>query len=115
MKRKNKNAFHKKKKEFRFHNVIVQKHNGKTKIRHPAYIFLEEGNLYIYVSLTHSQNVDEHIVITLKENPNDERNSYWIAEIKEDLKSSFSRKQQDWKMSTEDDEKIREFFYKIKK
>ena len=47
MKRKSKNAFVKKKKEFRYHKVeAITKSGNKKNIWHPSYVFLEKGNVY---------------------------------------------------------------------
>ena len=48
MKKKNKNATIRKKKEFRYHKVKVKNKSGKEiDIKHPCYIFLQIGNIYI--------------------------------------------------------------------
>lgn len=96
MKRKSKKQIIKKKNEFRYHNVVIINEFGKEiKIRHPSYVFLEKGNVYIYVSITHSKNIENYIVIELRENPNpkDKNKSFWAAEIKEDTKDRFGRRQ----------------------
>ena len=87
MKKKSKKAIIRKKKEFRYHKIPVKSTKGKIhNIRHPVYVFLEKGNIFIYVSITHSDHIDNTIVIQLRNNPNpnDKRESYWVAEIKED-------------------------------
>ena len=115
MKRKTKNQIAKKKKEFRYHNIEIVNENGSiTKIRHPSYVFLEKGNIYIYISITHSDNVENAIVIKLRKNPNpqDKRDSYRIAEIKEDTKDRFSKRLKKWVMDCEDDKEIREEYKK---
>ena len=115
MKRKSKRQITKKKNEFRYHNVIVINQFGKeTKIRHPTYIFLEKGNIYIYVSITHSNDIENHMVIKLRKNPNpkDKCLSFWIVEIKRDTKDRFGRKQKDWKINIEDEKDIREEYKK---
>ena len=59
MKRKTKKQTIKKKKEFRYHNIVTfNKRGKKIKIRHPTYVFLEKGNIYVYVSITHSSESD---------------------------------------------------------
>lgn len=115
MKRKTKNQIAKKKKEFRYHSIEIVNENGSiTKIRHPSYVFLEKGNIYIYISITHSDNVENAIVIKLRKNPNpqDKRDSYRIAEIKEDTKDRFSKRLKKWVMDCEDDKEIREEYKK---
>lgn len=99
MKRKSKKQVLRKKKEFRYHNIEIVNENGSiTKIRHPSYVFLEKGNIYIYISITHSDSVKNAIVIKLKKNPNpqDKRESYRIMEIKEDTKDKFSKRLKKW-------------------
>ena len=115
MKRKSKKQIVKKKNEFRYHNVVIINKLGKEiKIRHPSYIFLEKGNAYIYVSITHSKNVENHIILELRENPNpkDQRKSFWIVEIKEDTKDRFGRRQKRWRINIEDEKDIREEYKK---
>ena len=107
-----------KKKEFRFHKTETIK-NGKKKRKgwHPAYIFLEKGNIYIYVTITHSKKVDGLILVKMKQNPNpkDKRESYFVAKIRMDTKDNFSRRHEDWLMLEEDDMRIRELFKDTKK
>ena len=115
MKKKAKKQIFKRKKEFRYHNVEIVNNNGTTtKIRHPSYVFLEKGNIYIYISITHSDNVENSIVIKLRKNPNpnDKRESYRITEIKEDTKDRFSKRLKKWVMDIEDDKDIREEYEK---
>ena len=115
MKRKSKNAFAKKKKEFRYHKIeVITKSGSKKNIWHPSYVFLEKGNVYIYVSITHSNKVKETIVIKMKRNPNplDKRDSYWVAEIKYDTKDRFRRRRDGWSIDESDDQKIREMYKK---
>lgn len=115
MKKKNKNATIRKKKEFRYHKVKVKNKSGKDiDIKHPCYIFLQIGNIYIYVSLTHSLIINGLILIELRENPNslDLRKSYWIQEIKADLKSTFTKVLKKWKINKDDDADIRNLFDK---
>ena len=118
MKKKSKKAALKKKKEFRFHKVrVINKKGQETGIWHPAYIFLEKGNVYIYVTITHSDSVNEFLVVELKKNPNpnDNRKAYWVADIRECTKDSFRRKENGWEISDEDDIKIRKLYDTIKK
>ena len=115
MKKKNKKAQLKRKKEFRYHKIETFRHDGKKKtIRHPAYVFLEKGNIYIYVSLTHSNELDNLLLIKLSRNPNpkDNRDSYIISEIREDTVDRFSTKIDDWSMNPTDDLMIRNLFDK---
>ena len=115
MKRKSRNQQIKKKKEFRFHKVdLIDALGNITKIWHPAYVFLEKGNIYIYVSITHSSNIDSGIVIKLRKNPNpkDGKDSYWVVDIKEDTKDRFGKRRKDWKMDEEDDKDIRNVYKK---
>lgn len=102
-----------KKKEFRFHRiVIITDNNKKIKIWHPAYVFLEKGNIFIYVTLTHSDKINDLVLIKLTQNPNphDKRQSYFVAEIRMDTKDKFTKRQMGWKMNDLDDKTIRELF-----
>ena len=114
MKKKNKHALSRKKKEFRFKNVEILEGDGTITIRHPAYIIVQEGNVYIYVTLTHSSNVDDKLVIELRQNPNpkDSEKSYYIAEIKKDIKDQFGHKLKEWKIDKLDDADIRRLYEK---
>lgn len=117
MKNKSKNAKIKRRKDFKYHGVTIKTKRGKQrKIYHPAYVFLEKGKIYIYVSLTHSEQVGKYLMIKLKRNPNpkDDKESYIIADIKEDTKDRFRKTEKGWKLDEEDDELIRSL-YKNKK
>ncbi len=115
MKQKSKKQVLRKKKEFRFHKIEkINDKGAKTKKWHPAYVFLEKGNIYIYVSLTHSNNIDNLILIKLRKNPdpNDERDSYWVVEIKEDTKDRFGKREHGWDIDDLDDKDIRNEYEK---
>ena len=115
MKTKSKHAQLKRKKEFRY-KVILVKVEGKkiVKIRHPAYIFLEKGNKYIYVSITHSKKVKDKMVIKLikNPNPNDKRNAYYVVEVRQDTKDKFGKRLNQWLLDENDDEEIRKLYEK---
>ena len=117
MKKKSKKAKYKKIKEFRYHTVDIVKDGKKTKLRHPTYIFLEKGDLFIYVTITHSNDVNGYLVIELRKNPNPNQNtpSYYVADIREDTKDRFGRREDDWKIDLLDDDDIRKWFYSTKK
>lgn len=99
----------KRKNEFRYHNVAVQKDNGKIKSQsHPSYIWQERGNMYDYHSITHSEHVNGVALKKLRcnPNPNDSRDSYYDINSKADLKSRFGKKRKKWKMHPLDREEI---------
>ena len=111
-KQKSKKAFAKKKKEFRYHKIVIITDDGKkTTIRHPTYVFLQKGNA---VSITHSNNVSNRTVVRLRINPNpkDKRNSYRVVGIKIDTRDRFGKIQKNWKMDPADDEEIRDEYKK---
>ena len=113
MKKRNKKQTAKRRKQFRYHKIDVIRKNGKkTKILHPTYIFLEKGNVYIYVSLTHSFAIKNRIVIKLNKNPNpiDYRDSYVVVDFKEDTKDRFGDRKQDWTIDDQNDFEIREMY-----
>lgn len=112
MKSKSKKAMLKRKNEFRFHKIFNI--NGKKLARHPAYIFLEKGNIYIYVSITHSKEIDNVVLIKLRKNPNpnDKKDAYYVAEIQMDTKDTFSANKTKWKIDELDENDIRELFNK---
>ena len=72
------------------------------------------GNVYIYVPITHSSSVNDFMVIKLRKNPdpNDNRDSYYIADIRMDTKDSFSAMKKKWELDSKDDEEIRSLFNK---
>ena len=110
MKTKQNHSRYRRKKEFRYKDVETTTKNGKTKIiKHPAYIFLEKGKIFIYVTLTHSKKINDVVLIELRENPNpnDNKSSYYVAEVKEDYKNKFGSRILNWKMTYEDDKEIR--------
>ena len=102
----------KRKNEFRFHKILNV--NGKKLARHPAYIFLEKGNIYIYVSITHSKIIDNVILIKLRRNPNpnDKKDAYYVAKIQMDTKDTFSANKTKWKIDELDENDIRQLFNK---
>ena len=111
MKKKCKHALLKTRKQFRF--KIILSNNKKLK-RHPAYVFYEKGNIYFYVSITHSSEIKGKELIKLIKNPNpmDKRNAYYVVEIRKDTKDKFGKKLLNWKLDPEDDRKIRELYKK---
>ena len=115
MKKRFRKAQLRRKHEFRYYNSLVINRRGqKVKFRHPAYIFLEKGNLFIFVTITHSKTVPNKIVVELRKNPNpsDKRIAYYVADIKEDTKDRFRRRREGWSMDPEDDNAIRDLFMK---
>ena len=115
MKNKNKKSIMRKKKEFRYHKIQKINERGKKKtLWHPAYVFFEKGNIYIYVSLTHSKEVQTTLLIKLRKNPNpkDERDSYRLVEIKEDTKDKFGRRVAGWELDEQDDKELRDEYKK---
>ena len=113
MKKKSKHAKLQRKSEFRFHKIeVATKSNKIKKTWHPAYVFLEKGNIFIYVSITHSDSVNNTLLIKLKKNPNpkDKTDSYYLEEIKEDTEDRFGRKKADWEIDSFDDHQIRKLF-----
>ena len=103
----------KRKKDIRFHVVIISNKKGRIrKLSHPTYIFLEKGNIYFYVVITHSKKVKGFVPIKLKRNPNpsDKRDAYFNPEFKEDTKDRFGRRHDDWSIDIADDQLIRQLF-----
>ena len=117
MKKKSKYAVAKKKKEFRFHGISIKKPNGVIyDLLHPTFVFLEKGNQYYYMTITHSDRVNGFIVIKLKKNPNpcDQKDSYIVLDVRFDTKDRFSAKRNNWKIDDEDDQIIRDAYMKYK-
>ena len=109
-KQKSKNATKKKTRQFRYHKVYVLRKSGKRKpIWHPAYIFIIRGNVYRYVTITHSKTITGEEVIELRVNPNpkDRRKSYRVVGYHEDTKDRFGQIHKDWRINEQDDTDIR--------
>ena len=105
----------KKKSEFRFHSVTAKTTKGKKTIKeHPTFIFLQNGDIYIYVQLTHSKRIKGKVLIKLKKNPNplDIRDSYYIEEICKDKMDNFGKIRRSWRMDQKDEETIRKLIKK---
>ena len=105
MKSKSKKQPLKKKSEFRYHAVFITNKKGKIiKIKHPTYVFLEKGNIFIYITITHSQNVDNAEVVQLRSNPNpkDKKAAYRVKTFKKDKKDQFGKRRKGWKMNEND-------------
>ena len=118
MKKKSRKQSLKRRHEFRYHNVEAKNKFGKAiNIKHPAYIFLSKGNLYIYVTLTHSNRIANCLVVKLRKNPNpkDKKTAYYVAEVKQDTMDRFGKRHDDWKIDLSDDNDIRSLLSKIKR
>lgn len=110
-----KNQYPKRKKEFRFHKGELLSVKGESvKKWHPSYVFMEKGNMFIYVSLTHSSKVDDLLVIKLKRNPNpkDKTDSFVVLDIRQDTKDRFGKRLKNWKLEDEDELNILSFYNK---
>ena len=110
MKTDDKNKKFKRKREFRFHSVVPNTKKGKNAIKeHPTFVFLQNGDIYIYVQLTHSKRIKGKVLIKLKKNPNplDIRDSYYIEEICKDKMTNFGRNRKNWKIAKSDETRIR--------
>ena len=106
------------KNEIRYHSVKVKTRNGKIiLINHPAYVFLEKENIYIYVTITHSKKIKNYLIVKLSKNPNpnDVKDSFWVAEIREDNKDNFGKRHNNWKIEEDDIKAIFDFYKKHKK
>ena len=115
MKNKSRKACLKRKHEFRLHNVEVLNRYGRpVDIKHPTYVFLEAGDEYIYVVITHSDDVKNHVVIKLRKNPNpkDKSESYYVVEVRRDTKDRFGQRLKGWKIDPLDDLDIQKLFIK---
>ena len=100
----------KRKSEFRFHSVVADTKTGKKAIKgHPTFVFLQNGDIFIYVQLTHSKIIKGKVLIKLRKNPNpqDLRDSYYIEEICEDKRTNFGRNRKNWVIDEEDEKEIR--------
>lgn len=118
MKKKSRKQSLKRRHEFRYYNrMSINKRGRMIRYRHPAYVFLEKGNLYIFVTITHSNSVENHLVVKLEKNPNpeDKKDAYYVAEVKQDTKDRFRKRLSNWKISESDDKAIRLFFEKEKR
>ena len=105
------------KREIRFHPTETKTRNGKRKISdHPTFIFLQNGDIFIYVQITHSKNIRGKILIKMRKNPNpkDIKDSYYIEEILEDNLVNFGKKHDKWIVDEQDESDIRKQYEKKK-
>lgn len=105
------------KREIRFHPTETKTRKGKKIISdHPTFIFLQNGDIFIYVQITHSKNIRGKILIKMRKNPNpkDIRDSYYIEEILEDKLVNFGKKHADWIVDEQDESDIRKLYDKKK-
>ena len=117
MKPDNENEKIKRKSEFRHHSVFVKTKKGAKRIKnHPTFILLQNGDIFIYVQLTHSKKIRGKILIKMRKNPNpnDVRDSYYIEEILEDNTTNFGKKIDKWIIDDIDENDIRNLYSKIK-
>lgn len=115
MKKRSRHAPLKRAHEFRYHNVDAKNKFGKRiNIKHPAYVFLKKGNIFIYVTITHSSKVEDYVVIKLRKNPNplDKKDAYYVAVVKEDIVDNFKKRERDWRMDPLDDADIQNLYKK---
>lgn len=107
-KKKSKNATPKRTSQFRYHKVSVIKNGKEKEIWHPTYIFMIIGNVFRYITITHSKSVDGEEVVLLEQSPNkkDNRPAYRVVGYKEDTKDRFGKKHK-WRISKKDEEEIR--------
>ena len=117
MKPDNKDEKFKRKSEFRHHSVFVKTRKGAKKIKnHPTFILLQNGDIFIYVQMTHSKKIRGKVLIKMRKNPNpyDVRDSYYIEEILEDKTTNFGKKYDKWIINDIDENDIRNLYNKIK-
>lgn len=95
--------------EFRINNS--KKSNG-----HPAYVFGEKGDSYIYIGLTHSPKTYKVKNYKLSRNPNpkDSKDSYVRPFATLDKKSKFSKPKKTWSLSKKDKKLMNKIKKKIK-
>lgn len=107
MKRKSKKNT-KRKNEFRYHVILVNKNGRMKEIKHPAYIWQQRGNIYDYFVITHSSNIEGVILIKLRRNPNpkDNKESFYDSKPKNDIKSRFGKKKKGWKLHPLDQQEM---------
>ena len=79
---------------------------------HPSYIFLEKGNVYIYVTITHSKEVEGYVLTKLIQNPDpsDNQDAYVVLDVRQDIKSSFGARRIGWFIVKDDENLIRKLF-----
>ena len=113
-----KNQKIRRKHEIRYHKIKTINKVGNVKyIEHPCFVFLEIDGMYNFVSLTHSEFIEGVIVIKLRKNPNpeDNRDSFYVAEIKVAKKEEFQKIIKHWKLNSEDEMDIRKLYDETKK
>lgn len=79
--------------------------------RHPAYIYAKVGNEYKYIGLTHSPITDnvKNIKLEKNPNPNDNRTAYIRPKSEKAKTNRFRKKENDWRFSKKDKEKVNRY------
>ena len=87
------------------------------RIKHPAYVVDENGNLYQYIGVTHSKMTGSENNIPLLKNPNpdDSRQAYIRPRVEEDDSKNFGRRYSNWKFSKKDKRKVEKIIENSKK
>ena len=115
MKKKSRQQSLKRRHEFRYYNrMSINKRGKMIRYRHPAYVFLEKGNLYIFVTITHSETIPNQLVVKLRKNPNplDGKDAFYVADIREDTKDRFRKRLSNWRIDNSDDLDIQKLYKK---
>ncbi len=86
-----------------------RKNNSKEYKGHPAYIFAQVGNEFIFVGITHADITDGIRNIKLEKNPNpaDNSPSYMRPFANKKHKANFGKKQKGWSITERDKNKAR--------
>lgn len=79
--------------------------------QHPAYIFARVGNEYKFLGITHSEitHGTKNIRLDKNPNPNDKKTAYARPQAEKQNVNRFKKKNNNWKMSKSDKQKLRRF------
>ena len=86
--------------------------NNRDSRRHPVYIFAQEGNDFIYFTITHASSFKNVLNVKFITNPNssDERDTYFVPIAKRLHRNNFGRVKENWVLSDIDYENMMEYY-----
>ena len=95
--------------------VKVFRKNKKS--NHPAYVIDQDGNMYAYIGVTHSEVTKGKKNVPLEKNPNpkDARKAYVRPVVESEQKKHFGRVYNEWFLSKNDKQTVNNVINKNKK
>ena len=98
-----------------------------TRINHPAYIIDQDGNMYAYIGITHSETIkkekinkgkaynEKNVLLDKNPDPRDTRKAYVRPVVESDHIKNFGRRYDDWSFAKSDKRKVNRIIGKYKK